>query len=210
MKNWEKYRAFLKTGDFHVHTSYTDGDNSVLDLCKQAVSNSLSLICFAEHVRKKIHYDFNNLVIDIEEARSLFPKLKILVGCEAKVLDTEGNLDVSQEILNSAEILIASFHDFPYGAKEDFLSALNGALAHPRLDIWGHPMTFIRNVVLNQSELATIIKTCKKNRVLIEDSLKDIYRTPPDFLNLCLKLGATTVTNSDAHDIYHLKRLNSQ
>jgi putative hydrolase len=207
MKNWERYRAYLKTGDFHVHTNYTEGLNSVFELCEQAIMNGLKLICFSEHVRRDLTYDFDSLLNEIEEARQLYPKLKILSGCEAKVLDWSGSLDVSQETLDKSEIVIASFHGFPYGENEHFLRALYGALKHPRVDIWGHPQTFLRNVELTPSELHAIIKECKKRRVLIEDSLCEAYRTPPSFLEACRKLGAPVATNSDAHDIYSLKRV---
>jgi len=207
MKNWERYRACLETGDFHVHTSYTDGSNTVMEMCEQAVRNGLKLICFSEHVRMEISYDYDDFLNDIIEARQLFPGLKILAGCETKILDRSGSLDVSREILGKAEIIIASFHDFPQGPREDFIQALLGALRHPRVDIWGHPQTFLRNVSLTPPELQVIIKECKKRRVLIEDSLVETYRTPPGFLDMCKKLGTTMVTNSDAHYAEDLKRI---
>jgi histidinol phosphatase-like PHP family hydrolase len=207
MKNWERYRTYLGTGDFHVHTSYTEGLNSVFELCEQAIQNGLRLVCFAEHVRREISYSYDDLLRDIQEARRLYPGLKILSGCEAKVLNWSGSLDVSPEILKKAEIVIASFHSFPQGPKEDYVRALFGALRHPRVDIWGHPQTFLRNVNLTPPELQAIIRECKKRRVLIEDSLVETYRTPPGFLDMCKKLGATLVTDSDAHCKEDLKRI---
>ena len=47
MKNWEKYSDHLETGDFHVHTNYTEGSNTVDEMCQQALKNNLTLICFA-------------------------------------------------------------------------------------------------------------------------------------------------------------------
>lgn len=207
MKNWEKYRKYLETGDFHVHTDYTEGVHSVFELCEQAVLNNLKLICFAEHVRKAISYDYDALLADIEKARQRYPRLRILPGCEAKVLDTSGSLDVSQDILDKADILVASFHGFPYGRKEDFLSALFGMLRNPRVDIWGHPATFLRNVGLTTRDMQSVIGECMKNKVLIEDSLAQPYRTPPEFLEACKRLGATIVQNSDAHCMEELKKV---
>ena len=208
MKNWEKYTDYLETGDFHVHTDYTEGSSSVSEMCEQAVMNNLRLICFAEHVRKKISYSYDELLSDIERARSRYPRLIILAGCEAKVLDTEGSLDVSQDILDSAEIVVASFHSFHYGRKEEFLSTLFGMLRHPRVDIWGHPATFLRNVELSAPETRSIIEACKKNRVLIEDSLAAPYRTHQDFITRARSLGAVVVQNSDAHCREDLKVIN--
>ena len=210
MKNWERYRAYLETGDFHVHTSYTDGSNTVSEFCEQAVQNGLKLICFSEHVRRKLFYNYNDLLKDIQEARQLYPGLRILAGCEAKILDRSGSLDISQEILDKAEIVIASFHDFPQGPREDFVQALLGALRHPRVDIWGHPATLFRHADLTASDHQRIIRECIKERVLIEDnSLARPYEAPPAFLEACRKLGATIVANSDAHCREDLKKISN-
>ncbi len=210
MKNWQKYSSFLGTGDFHVHADYADGSSSVMEMCGQAEMNGLKLICFSEHVRRKLSYEYSSLLMDIEKARQLFPGLVILPGCEAAVRDTRGSLDVSADVLEKAEIVIASFHDFPYGRAGDFLDALHGALSHPRVDIWGHPETFLRNVTLDRSDIEGIIRACVKRDVLIEDNLSPIHRTPPEFLKLARELGAHVVTNSDAHHVSDLKRPRQQ
>ena len=207
MKTWEKYKGYLETGDFHVHTDHTEGLSSVDELCEQAVMNGLKLIAFTEHVRKSLSYDYDALLADIKEARERYPGLVILSGCEAAVRDREGSLDVSEDVLAKADIVVASFHSFPYGHKEDFLRALRGMLRNPRVDIWGHPATFLRNVDLTHKELEGIIMLCKERKVLIEDSLAQAYSTPPGFLEMARELGAATVRDSDAHSRDDLKRL---
>ena len=117
MRRWEKYKEYLIWGDWHTHTIYTDGQNTVFEMCEQAVKNNLKLIAFTEHVRRSLDYDFDRFLGDIESARRAYPNLIILAGCEAKVLDTEGNLDVSPEIIKKCDIVVASFHGFPYGEK---------------------------------------------------------------------------------------------
>ena len=62
MKRWEKYKEFLSLGDWHVHTSYTDGKNTVYELCRRARENRLRLIAFTEHVRRTLTYRFEDLV----------------------------------------------------------------------------------------------------------------------------------------------------
>ena len=205
MKNWEKHSDYLETGDFHVHTSYTEGSNSVDEMCQQAMQNNLKLICFAEHVRKQISYDYDALLADIERAREKYPGLVILSGCEAKVLDTKGSLDVSEEILEKAEIVVASFHGFSYGSKHEYMSAVLGMLRNPRVDIWGHPATFLRNADLAPEEKRKIIETCISNWVIIEDSLAEPYRTHQTFTDIARGMGATVVQSSDAHSKEELK-----
>lgn len=207
MKTWQRYKGYLETGDFHVHTDHTEGVSSVDELCEQAVMNGLRLIAFTEHVRKTLSYDYDALLAEIKEARKRYPGLIILSGCEAAVRDREGSLDVSEEVLAKADIVVASFHSFPYGHKEDFLKALKGMLRNPRVDIWGHPATFLRNVDLTQEELEEIIMFCRDNDVLIENSLARAYPISPGFIEMARKLGATMVTDSDAHSRDDLKKI---
>ncbi len=208
MKNWERYRDCLETGDFHVHTSYTDGSNSVKEMCEQAIQNGLRLICFSEHVRRVLFYNHDGFLSDIQEARQLYPRLKILAGCEAKVLDSSGSLDVSRDVLEKVEIVIASFHDFPAAPKDGLIRTLFSALKHPRIDIWGHPATFFKLADFTTADYHSIIRECIMRHVLIEDSLK--YPSPPSFLDACRELGATLVTDSDAHCIEDLKLVTSK
>ena len=57
-KNWIKYDEYLLTVDWHIHTNWTDGENTVFEYCERAVQEGIPLIAFIEHVRKKLNYDF--------------------------------------------------------------------------------------------------------------------------------------------------------
>jgi DNA polymerase (family 10)/putative hydrolase len=203
MKKWQKYSKYLVAGDWHCHTKYTDGRNTVMEMCSQAERNGLEMIAFTEHVRRQLTYDFGKLVKDIQNARKKFPKLKILAGCEAKVLDTRGRLDVSEETLAKCDIVLATFHSFPNSGKEEFELALRNMLANPAVDIWTHPITFFQKCPLCEKDVNEIIEMCIKNNVLIEDNRKPVYRSP-NFIEACRKMGAKISMGSDAHGVDEL------
>jgi len=71
----------------------------------------LELIAFTEHVRRNLDYDFDDFVAEVYSAKDKFD-LEILAGCEAKVVDSEGRLDVSDDILKECEIVLGVFHRF--------------------------------------------------------------------------------------------------
>ncbi|HDD72562.1 MAG TPA: PHP domain-containing protein [Candidatus Aenigmarchaeota archaeon] len=194
-------------GDWHTHTNYTDGQNTVFEMCEQAVKNNLKLIAFTEHVRRSLDYDFDRFLGDIESARRAYPNLIILAGCEAKVLDTEGNLDVSPEIIKKCDIVVASFHGFPYGEKIHHLTAIKNMIQNPDVDIWGHPTQHLPNhgINLTKEEVDEIIELCKTNKVLIEKNQR--YPETHWFSDRALELGAYVVFSSDAHSIEGLRRL---
>ena len=205
-KKWQRYAGYLDRGDWHTHTKYTDGRNTVTEMCRQAERNGLELIAFTEHVRKSLTYDFGRLVKDVEAARKRF-KLKILVGCETKVLDKDGNLDVSPETLKRCDIVLATFHSFPHSHKRELESALASMLGNPEVDIWTHPITFFQKCPLCEKDVHKIISLCKKNSVLIENNVRPRYRSPR-LIDACRKMGAKIATGSDAHGVEDLLILN--
>ncbi|MEM7815646.1 MAG: PHP domain-containing protein [Candidatus Aenigmatarchaeota archaeon] len=206
MKKWQKYLKYLETGDWHVHTRYTDGRNSVPEMCRQAQTNGLKLIAFTEHVRKELSYDFGRLVKDVKSARKKFPKLKILVGCEAKVTDSLGSLDVSKEVMEKCDIVLGTFHTFPCKNKAELENALINMIKNPDVDIWTHPITFFQKCPMREKDVYKIIKLCIKNNVLIENNIKPRYHSQR-FIDVCRNMGAKIVTGSDAHGIEELRMI---
>ena len=198
-----------KYGDFHVHTNYTDGENTVAKYCKKALQNNLKAIAFTEHVRKNLDYNFNEFVFDIEKAKEEISELTILSGCEAKVLNIDGELNVSEKVLGQCDVVIGVFHSFKWKDKKSYLVALKSMLRSQIADIWGHPTLFVKkhNIKLEENELKEIINVCIENNVLIERNLK--YNVPDaNFIRLALKKGAKFVVGSDAHNINELLTIN--
>ena len=204
MKRRIKYKD-TQCGDFHVHTNYTDGKNTVTEYCQKAQQNNLKVIAFTEHVRKNLVYNFNKFLFDIEKAKEEFSELIILSGCEAKVLNIDGELDVPEEVLDQCEVVIGVFHSFKYEDKKNYLVALKSMLRNHIVDIWGHPTLFAKNhsITLVEDELNEIIDVCVKNNVLIERNLK--YNLPDiNFVKLAISKGAKFVMGSDAHSVSEL------
>jgi DNA polymerase (family 10)/putative hydrolase len=198
-----KYADLLPVGALHLHTQYTAGTSTVDEYCEQAVKNRLRLLGFSEHVRRELKYEYDALLADIERARQRF-QLTILSGCEAKVLDLDGSLDVTDEVLRRCEIVVASFHSFPHDDKESYLKALSNVIRHPRVDIWGHPTLFLkrRGLSLTDQDIRYVASLCKEYHVLIERNLRyDL----PDAHFLHEAYNVTYVENSDAHSVTELR-----
>lgn len=202
MKKWKEFEKYLHRGDWHVHTNYADGENTVSDYCRQAVKNGLELIAFTEHVRQNLDYDFDHFVSEVQLAKEEFD-LVILYGCEAKVLNLQGELDAPKEILDRCEIVLGSFHSFPLNEKQSYVEALKNMLKNEFLDVWSHPTLFARNKFkLTRDEIDEIIEFCKRNNVLIERNAR--YNLPEKrFMNI-VKRKWKFALGSDAHNISNL------
>ena len=194
-------------GDWHLHTSYTDGVDTVDAYCRRAMSQGLKLLAFTEHVRKNMSYSYSDLLSDINRARKEF-NLKLLAGCEAKVLDTDGSLDAAEDVIKRCDIVTAVFHSFTKTDKESYLQALKAMLKNPYVHIWGHPTLFTRlnHIYLEEAEMDSIIELCIEKRILIERNLK--HRLPDEgFIKLAINKGTQFVIGSDTHSASELPTL---
>jgi len=200
MKTWRKYEEYLLTGEWHVHTNYTDGRNSVFEICERAKELGIPLLAFTEHVRRKLTYDFNEFLSDIERAREEFPELIILSGIEAKVLP-DGSLDVEDEIIKQVDYPIFAFHSFPRN-RELYVECLKKAIKNRYVNAWAHPGLFLRRmeVSLTVDELREIFKLMKEHDVLLEINRR--YKLPEkEWVNLAGHMGIRMVRGDDVHSI---------
>ena len=202
MKTWEKYSDFLLKGEWHVHTCYTDGKNSIDEYCQKAVDIGLPLIAFTEHVRKDLDYDFHSFLNDIEIAKEKY-NLIILSGCEAKVLP-DGKLDVSDDILKEIDYPIFAFHSFPKDI-DLYFESLKKVLKNKYVNSWAHPGAFLikNGLELSEEQLIYIFYVMNKMDVLLEINIK--YQVPSEtWKNLSSKFGVKFVKGSDVHNVEHL------
>lgn len=202
-RRWLLHRANLLRGDWHMHTVFTDGRSTVHDYCEAARSLGLQLIALTEHVRRELEYDFGAFVDCVDAARRDYPDITILRGCETKVLNPDGELDVSEDVLSHCDVVLAAFHSFPEPSR--YVTGVLNMLANPRVDVWAHPTLYCRKrgLVLLESEMEQIVEQCREHGVLLE--LNGRYRLPDGrFLEAAQRAGLTSVWGSDAHHVSEL------
>ena len=172
MKIWEKYHTYLKTGEWHIHTTHTDGLSSVEEYCQRARELGIPLLAFTEHVRHNMNYNFEDFLCEIDDAKERYTDLIILSGCEAKVLP-DGTLDVDDEILNSVDYPIFAYHSFPKDADLIVDTVLTIIRDYP-INTWAHPGSFVKknNLTLKKDDLNIIFEMMKVSKILLEINKK--------------------------------------
>jgi len=198
MKTWQRYEKFLMRGNWHIHTNYTDGKDSIFEICNAAIKKNIPLIAFTEHVRKNLLYDFSKFLEDIKKAREMYKKIIILSGCEAKILPG-GEIDVPEEVLKNIDYPIIAFHSFPRD-KDLYLKSFEKAIKNPYVNALAHPGYFLmkNKLSLNRNEVIYILTLMKENNVLLEINTK--YNLPPkEWVELATNIGVKMVKGSDAH-----------
>ena len=110
--------------DHHTHTIYSrvgpyfHGKGRIIDNVRAAAKRGLDSLAITDHGPS----DFYGLSIrklpqmrrDIAQATLSFPKLKVYLGVEADIVDSENGLDVSPEDFNKFDFVNAGYHYVPH------------------------------------------------------------------------------------------------
>ncbi|MGN0162145.1 MAG: phosphatase [Candidatus Ornithomonoglobus sp.] len=127
---------------------------------------------------------------------------KILVGAELNILDSEGNVDLDEDLLKRLDVVNASIHAQAYkgGGCGDCTSAYEAVVTNPFIDIICHSGT-----PSFPYDYEYIIKLAKKHGKLIEINNHTFFVRKGSVPNcikiaeLCKKHEVGIVVSSDAH-----------
>jgi histidinol phosphatase-like PHP family hydrolase len=210
-----EFRKSLNTRNylFHIHTNYTDGISDINNYFEYASQNNINVIIFTEHVRKKLKYDFDVFVNDIEKENKIFPKIETYIGCEAKLLPG-GDLDIPISILTKIKVICFACHSFPQDIelyRSSFKKLFTDNQWKNYIRIWVHPGRFLKKLNLlnkNMKILEELIEIALSEDILIENNLREVL-PPKEILEKIP--NENIVIGYDAHSIDEieiLKRLN--
>lgn len=205
MKTWLKYRQYSKIGQWHIHTSFTDGFNTIDEYCKTAINKNIPLIAFTEHVRKQLTYCFDDFLNAIDEAKSNYKsKLIILSGFEAKVLPT-GKLDILEQYIKSVDYPTFAYHQFPNNFELYLKTLIQVIYEYPELETWLHPSLFLlkNQINISISEIANLLHLMKQKNIAIE--INSSYQLPTQNWKPIMKsLNTHFVRGDNIHSIDEL------
>jgi DNA polymerase (family 10) len=131
--------------DLHVHTKWSDGQLSVLEMAQAAMRRGLKLIAITDHsggLGVAGGLDPERLKKQAEEIRRAQERLggaiKILHGSEVEI-KADGTLDFPDEVLAGLDVVIASLHTGLRQPREKVTERALRAVRNPHVDILGHP-----------------------------------------------------------------------
>lgn len=195
--------------DTHTHTLASGHAYSTMnEMIQAAKDKGLKYLGITEHAPKMpgtchIFY-FENLKVVPRQ----YGDLTLLLGAEANILDTDGTLDLYDELLERLDIIIASLHNPCYqkGTATDNTNAYLGAMKNPKVAIIGHPDDGRIPV-----DYEVLVREAKKHHVALEvnnSSLSPNSFRPNarenvmTYLTLCKEEGVPIIYGSDAHVCY--------
>jgi DNA polymerase (family 10) len=199
-------------GLFHVHTTYSDGANTLREMVEATIALGYSYLGITDHSRTAVYaHGLNETAVikqynEIDALNREYPGFTIFKGIESDILQ-DGELDYPPEILKQFDFVIGSVHSRFQMEKDAMTKRILTALDNPFLTILGHPTgRLLLQRPAYELDLDAVIAKAAQKRIVIEFNANP-YRYDLDW-RWCRKAKAAGVmiaVNPDAHSVRELQ-----
>lgn len=194
-------------GDLHMHTSASDGQNTIREMADAAIARGLQYIAITDHSKRvsmASGLDGSRLRQQwqmIEEIRPEYEgRLILLKGIECDILEA-GGMDLPDEVLAEADWVLASVHYGQKQPREQITERILNAIENPHVDCIAHPTgRLILRRDPYQVDLDEVLHAAVQHDTLMELNANPA-RLDLNDVNLAKarRLGVGLVINTDAH-----------
>lgn len=196
-------------GDLHVHTTASDGKNSIVEMAEAAKAKGYAYIAICDHSQSatianglsvaRMHRHVKAIRAADENVRGI----TILVGCECDILP-DGKLDYPDDVLAECDWVVASIHSAMGSGGSRKLSPTERTLAaieNRYVSAIGHPTgrLILRRAPM-ELDMASISEAAARTGTFLEINaswqrldLKDLH------VKQALAAGVLLTINTDAH-----------
>ncbi|RSL15493.1 DNA polymerase (family 10) [Edaphobacter aggregans] len=202
-------------GDLHMHTTETDGANTIREMAEAALARGLKYIAITDHSKNLAMtngMDDKRALAHIKRIREVDAqmqgRIRVLPGIEVDIL-AEGQLDLDDSTLAQMDVVVASVHsrfDQPIDQMTDRILC---ALENPHTRILGHPTG--RKVLKRDPyalHLDKILKRAAELGVAVEHNASPARADLNDLhLRLAKQHGCKITINTDAHSTDELDQI---
>jgi DNA polymerase (family 10) len=198
-------------GDLQMHSTASDGKNSIEEMAEAARQLGHQYIAITDHskaVTVANGLDEKRAAAHIKKIHSLSEKelgIRVLAGAEVDIMK-DGELDYSDEILSQLDVVVCSVHSYMNLDRPAMTERYLAAIENPYTQIIAHPTgrLLLRRDAFDY-DMEKVLDACAKHGVAMECNsypdrldLKDVY------LRMCKERGVRVVISTDAHTTMNL------
>jgi DNA polymerase (family 10) len=197
-------RADLR-GDLHMHTTATDGKDSIEVMAEGARQAGLDYIAITDHSKALAMangLDEQRALAHAARIRALdgHAGVRLLAGIECDIR-ADGTLDLDDDCLSALDVVIVSVHSAFTMDRAQMTARLLRAIENPHVDILGHPSG--RRILTREPypfDIEAVVEAAVRHGVALEiNSQIDRLDLSDVHARLARDRGATLVISSDAH-----------
>ncbi|HAA89011.1 MAG: DNA polymerase/3'-5' exonuclease PolX [Thermoanaerobacterales bacterium 50_218] len=198
-------------GDLHVHTTWSDGANTLEEVVEAARARGYQYLAITDHSKSlgvSNGLTEERLLQQKEEIERLNTQIEdftLLAGTEVDIL-TNKELDFDDRILAELDLVIASIHSGFKQDRDTLTERIIAAIDNEHVDIIGHPT----GRLLGRREpypldVSRVLEAAAQTKTALEINaspdrldLKDVY------IREGKELGVIFAINTDAHNVHAL------
>ncbi len=161
-------------GDLHIHTDWSDGTDSILQIAEAARKRGYKYIAITDHaspIGVTNGLDSKNILDYIKDIKRVNQKMKgirILAGAEVDI-QKNGQLYLPDKILKKLDLVIGAVHSGFHLPKNEMTQKIIKALKNPYLHILAHPTgRLINKREPYEVDMEEILKTAKNTGTIME------------------------------------------
>ena len=201
-------------GDLQMHTTASDGKNSIEEMAAAARALGHEYIAITDHSKavsvanglndERMRTHMKNL--RAADAKKL--GIRVLVGSEVDILK-DGQLDYSDEILAQIDVVVCSIHSYFNLDRTAMTDRMLAAIENPYTQIIGHPTgrLLLRRDPLDY-DMEKVLAACAKHGVAMEcNSYPDRLDLKEVYLRMCKERGVKVVISTDSHNTTNLSQI---
>ncbi len=202
-------------GDVHMHTTTTDGADTIFAMAEAALARGYGYIAITDHSKNLSMTNGLDDARALEHVRQIRAvdkemngRIRVFAGIEVDIL-LDGSLDLEDSTLAEMDVVIGSIHSHFSLPAEQQTERLLRALENPYLRILGHPTG---RILLRREpyvfDLDKVLRKAAALGVAVEHNASPARADLNDHnLRLAKELGCRISVNTDAHSTDELDKM---
>ncbi len=191
-------------GDFHMHTTWSDGDDSLEAMIASAAARGYEYHSISDHSQGRGRFGLTPERIREQrtEIEQLGKRYGIRTLCSSEVdILPDGRLDYDDDLLAELDIVVGSVHSATHQTREEMTARLIRACENPYLTIVGHPTgrRFDASAGYEFDYDAVFAAAARTGTALEIDGQSNRLDLPAPLVRKAKSFGVTFTADSDAH-----------
>jgi DNA polymerase (family 10) len=198
-------------GDLQMHTTASDGRNSIEEMAEAARKLGYEYIALTDHskaVTVANGMDERRTLEQIKKIHAVNERIsgiRLLAGIEVDILK-DGSLDLDNDVLAQLDVVVASVHSYMNLDRAAMTERLLAAIENPYTQILAHPTgrLLLRREAFDY-DMEEVLDACKKHGVAMEcNAYPDRLDLRDTYLRMCRQRGVKVVISTDSHSTTNL------
>ncbi len=197
-------------GDLQMHTTASDGKNSIEEMARAARELGHEYIALTDHSKAVTVANGLDEKRTREQIRKIHAArvdgIRILAGSEVDILK-DGRLDLDDDVLAQLDVVVCSIHSYMNLDRAAMTERMLAAIENPYTQIIAHPTgrLLLRREAFDY-DMEKILDACKKHGVAMEcNSYPDRLDLKDTHLRMAKERGVKIVISTDAHSTANLE-----